>query len=354
MKNASLAVRASLLIFSLFFLVGCKSVSPDDPVAPADGVSVPTDGTGATGGEDGDDASGNSGNATDSVPSIWGDPAGSAVVGAMYMFRPEASDGDGDVLEFSIANKPDWAGFDRQTGTLSGIPAADDVGKATTIVISVTDQTSIASLPSFNIAVDQVVLPADDNDDQDAKSPPTLAGMPHTSAIVGKPYSFQPVASDADGDELSFSIVNKPSWAEFDTTTGRLQGTPTDADVGSTDPIELSVTDDTAIAALAPFRIDVEQAGSRSFTLQWTAPTENEDGSPLTDLAGYRIYYGTVPGEYTEEIVLDSPGLSSYVIEDLAPGRYYLVMTSFNSRDMESKHTAEYVADTADSRSNGP
>src|SRR5947207_15271028 len=25
----------------------------------------------------------------------------------------------------------------------------------------------------------------------------------------------------------------------------------------------------------------------------WTAPTTNTDGSPLTDLASYRVYYGT-------------------------------------------------------------
>src|SRR6476659_4951985 len=50
---------------------------------------------------------------------------------------------------------------------------------------------------------------------------PTLSGTPGTSAKVGFAYSYQPVASDADGDRLTFSIANKPSWATFDANTGR-------------------------------------------------------------------------------------------------------------------------------------
>jgi len=35
-----------------------------------------------------------------------------------------------------------------------------------------------------------------------------------------------------------------------------------------------------------------------SVTLSWTAPTTNEDGTPLTDLGGYRLYYGSISGAY--------------------------------------------------------
>ena len=34
-------------------------------------------------------------------------------------------------------------------------------------------------------------------------------------------------------------------------------------------------------------------AGSGSATLDWTPVTQNTDGTVLTDLAGYKVYYGT-------------------------------------------------------------
>jgi hypothetical protein len=174
-----------------------------------------------------------------------------------------------------------------------------------------------------------------------ASSPPTISGDPNEAVVVDSLYSFQPDASDPDGDDLSFSIVNKPSWASFDTTTGLLEGRPGQGDVGTTEAIGISVTDGTSIAALHDFAITVEPVPTASYTVSWIAPTENEDGTPLTDLAGYRIYYGTSSGNYSETIAIDSAGVTSYMIENLTSGTYYLVMTSINSQDMESKETPE-------------
>jgi hypothetical protein len=313
MNNAKLAVRASTLALSLLVLAGCKLDKSDDD----DEKAAPDD----------------IGTVTNSAPSIWGDPQSSIVAGGFYLFQPEAADSDGDLLEFIIANKPEWADFDPASGVLQGVPSEDDVGHSTNIVISVTDQASVASLPSD-----------DPTDEGPTSSPPAISGKPNKSTVVGSLYSFQPEASDSDGDELSFSIVNKPSWASFDTTTGHLEGRPTGADVGRTKRIELSVTDGTSIAALAAFRITVEQMGPSSFTLTWAPPTENEDGTPLNDLSGYRVYYGTASGHYSEEVAVP-PGVTSYLIDNLAPGRYFLVMTSVNSHDMESRYTPELSFD---------
>ncbi len=60
---------------------------------------------------------------------------------------------------------------------------------------------------------------------------------------AGTAYSFQPVASDADRDTLTFSITGKPAWASFNTTTGRLSGTPGDSDTGTYSNIAIAVTD---------------------------------------------------------------------------------------------------------------
>jgi hypothetical protein len=77
--------------------------------------------------------------------------------------------------------------------------------------------------------------------------------------------------------------------------------------------------------------------GSGSVTLTWQPPTQNADGSPLTNLAGYKIYVGTDAGIYNHrEIMLDNPGLTAYVIENLGHGTYYFVATAVNSAGIES------------------
>jgi len=70
--------------------------------------------------------------------------------------------------------------------------------------------------------------------------------------------------------------------------------------------------------------------------LSWAAPTENVDGSQLTDLAGYKIYWGTQPNEFTNSVTIDNPAVVTYVLENLVPGTYYFVATALNSEGAES------------------
>src|SRR5882757_379675 len=65
-------------------------------------------------------------------------------------------------------------------------------------------------------------------------SPPLIAGSPATQLTVGTAYSFTPSASDPDGDTLTFSAQNLPSWLQIDASTGRIWGTPAMANVGTT------------------------------------------------------------------------------------------------------------------------
>lgn len=74
-----------------------------------------------------------------------------------------------------------------------------------------------------------------------------------------------------------------------------------------------------------------------SATVSYTPPTQNSDGTPLTDLAGYRIYYGTSPDSYTQVIEIDDPSVTVYVVDNLAPATYYFVSTAVNSSGIESE-----------------
>ena len=148
-----------------------------------------------------------------------------------------------------------------------------------------------------------------------------------------------PSASDPNGDTLTFSVTGLPCWAQFNNSNGRVSGTPTDADVGTYNNIRITVSDGRLSASLAPFSITVNAISLGLVTLNWTPPTENEDGTVLADLAGYRIYWGTTPGIYPASLTIDNPGLSTYVVDNLAPGTYQFVATSMNASGVESVYS---------------
>jgi len=152
---------------------------------------------------------------------------------------------------------------------------------------------------------------------------PTISGTPLTTVLQGTAYSFTPTASDPDGDTLTFSAQNLPSWASLSSSTGRLSGTPTAAQVGTYSNIIISVSDGTASATLAAFSIQVVGTATGSAHLTWTPPTQNTDGSALTNLAGYKIHWGTTQGSYSNSVTVNNPGLSSYVVEQLTPATWF-------------------------------
>ena len=167
-------------------------------------------------------------------------------------------------------------------------------------------------------------------------NPPSISGNPPPAVLVGQNYSFTPTASDPDGDTLTFSIQNQPSWASFDTATGTLSGLAALGTEGAYPNIQITVSDGSQSVSMSQFTINVTQVALGSATLSWTAPTQNTDGSPLSDLAAYKIYYGTSPGSYTNEILVSNPGTTSFVVENLVPDTYYFVSTSINSLGIES------------------
>jgi hypothetical protein len=157
--------------------------------------------------------------------------------------------------------------------------------------------------------------------------------------LQGTAYVFAPTASDANGDPLTFTITGKPSWAAFNASSGQLSGTPSGADVGTYSNIQIRVSDGSASTNLAAFAIQVVGTATGSATLIWQPPTGNTDGSPLSNLAGYHVYWGTTQGNYSSSTALNNPGLTSYVIQQLTPATWYFVVTAVNSSGVESSYS---------------
>jgi hypothetical protein len=133
---------------------------------------------------------------------------------------------------------------------LRGSAKSDDLGKYPNVRISVSDGKASASLPAFTITV---AAPSASGSNRT----PTMSGSPPNSVRAGQTYTFQPSASDPDGDRLRFSISSKPSWASFSTTTGRLWGAPRAGDVGSHEQIQISVSDGAQSETLPQFAVTV-------------------------------------------------------------------------------------------------
>ena len=265
------------------------------------------------------------------APTINGTPPTSVTAGVAYSFTPSASDPDNDTLGYTIANKPTWAAFDTGTGRLSGTPTSQNVGTFSGIVITVSDGKTggTASLAAFTITVNA-----------SANRAPTISGTPPTSVTVGTAYNFQPTGADADGDTLTYTIQNKPAWATFNGSTGRLSGTPASGSEGVYSGIVIAVTDNKDTVALPAFSITVTaQQTNGSATLSWTAPTQNTDGSTIGALAGFRIQYGTSATALTQMIDVPNPGVVTYVVTNLASGNWFFAVRVYDSDGAESANS---------------
>ncbi|HEY0682710.1 MAG TPA: putative Ig domain-containing protein [Steroidobacter sp.] len=176
-----------------------------------------------------------------------------------------------------------------------------------------------------------------------ANTAPTISGSPVTQASVGANYSMAPQATDADGDTLAFTIQNKPEWAQFNTATGQLSGTPSAQT--TTDNIVITVSDGKASASLTAFSISVGAAGTTptqaasgpGVSLSWDVPTRTESGETLQNLAGYRIHYGTNQNAMVNSVEVASAGQNTFTVQNLPRGTYYFAVRAFTATGDESK-----------------
>jgi hypothetical protein len=83
--------------------------------------------------------------------------------------------------------------------------------------------------------------------------------------------------------------------------------------------------------------LTVTAPSTASISLAWDPATTYSDGSPITDLAGYRVYYGTVPGTYSSSV--DVGNMTNYTISNLTSGTYYLAVTVRNLSGTESAYS---------------
>jgi len=192
------------------------------------------------------------------APAISGTPA---VGNTLSLSDAGTNDEDGDAITTSYqwkAGGVDISGATAATHLLTSAQAHKDI----TCALSISDgQGGTASATTAAVSM--------------ANTAPTISGSPATSVDEDSAYAFTPASSDVDGDSLTFGIVNKPGWANFNTATGALTGTPANDNVGSTTGIVITVGDGLGgSASLAAFDLAVVNTND--------APTIS--GTPLTSV----------------------------------------------------------------------
>ena len=139
-------------------------------------------------------------------------------------------------------------------------------------------------------------------------SAPVISGTPDSQVNKNLYYTFTPDAVDEDNDELTFSISNKPSWANFDKKTGNLSGTPTETEIFIN--IAISVSDGEMTDSLNTFDITVHASNSAPNLSNQTieapvnksqiitlGPVLDKDGDTITYMISGSNNYQTGPDE---------------------------------------------------------
>ncbi len=151
---------------------------------------------------------------------------------------------------FSTTGLPAGASFNAASRTFSWTPSYDQAGSFT-VTFAVTDGIETDS-KEVTITV------------YNSNRPPVVSGTPDPTANVSQTYVFAPMASDPDGDDLVYSVSGLPFWANFNSQTGVLSGTPISTDVGISGNILISVSDGSLTTSLAAFSIEVVAASEES------------------------------------------------------------------------------------------
>ncbi|MEF1208014.1 putative Ig domain-containing protein, partial [Photobacterium damselae] len=112
-----------------------------------------------------------------------------------------------------------WASINSATGMITLSPTETDVGQLSlTVQVSDGKMTHKASLT--------VTVP------EPVNTAPVISALPPTKAVIGETTTVQVVAEDADGDTLTYTLLNGPAWASINSATGMITLSPTETDVG--------------------------------------------------------------------------------------------------------------------------
>ena len=138
-----------------------------------------------------------------------------------YFYQVTAQDAEDDPITFSLGAHPDGMAIDPTSGLVTWTPAANQVGSQH-VEITASDNQGASTTQFFDLPV---VATATDN-------PPTITSNPPATVRLGSTYVYQVIATDPDGDKLTYSLTTQPVGMTIDPNTGLVTWKPTPAQLG--------------------------------------------------------------------------------------------------------------------------
>jgi len=165
-------------------------------------------------------------------PEIVSTPTFTGYVGEQYNYDVEAIDPEGDAIEFFMARSLPGLAIDSNTGLITWLPTATDIGLKE-LEVGVADEHGSQTKQYFMLNVLERVS---------ENHSPVITSVPNGAVYADKPFSYQVTATDADGDELSYSVTSEESTILID-HTGLLTWVPDSALIGSSIDVNIFVDD---------------------------------------------------------------------------------------------------------------
>ncbi|MEW8525378.1 MAG: putative Ig domain-containing protein [Candidatus Thiodiazotropha endolucinida] len=169
--------------------------------------------------------------ASNVAPVIISMPSGSAIFDQLYSYDVDATDSDGDPLTYLLVASPAGMTIDSATGIINWTPQVSQ-GGTHTIEIRVEDGRGGAAIQTYGLYA---------SDGAASNELPTIQSQPGFSARINQSYSYQVVATDPDGDTLSYSLIEGPAGMTL-SNTGLVAWTP---DSEQSAPVRVRVGDGT-------------------------------------------------------------------------------------------------------------
>lgn len=189
------------------------------------------------------------------TPVIESAPVTSARIESAYEYVVQATDPDGDQLEFQLREAPDGMSIDAQSGTISWTPLAAQAGSFP-VDVAVADPAGETATQRFTVEVTE------------EGEPPYLANEPPKRAEVGEEYDYQILAVDFEGNTASVELTSGPDGMELQDDGGipELRWTPAEGDCTKT--VTLALEDRFGQSEQVTFSINVLAAEKRLNRIQ--------------------------------------------------------------------------------------
>lgn len=193
-------------------------------------------------------------------------------------------------------------------------------------------KTSLSFLSVIFLSLQIIACGGGSSDETDSIGSVSISSPKETDVFSSdEPISFVAVVKDNNGNDISNNI----EWvSDIQGTIGQGGQFSTRLNVGEHKITASVKVDDKTVTGTVNLTVSSKDGLA---TLSWNAPTTNTDDTALTDLAGYKIYYGNASDNLSESITINDPSAATWLIENLHSNRsYFFAVTAFNSKGIES------------------